>query len=152
MIRQIKTCEITPGCTNMCEGSTDGCGKCNRALRKADKMATNIEQKKEAKKDYQIPKTSPTMDAELRIYSKKRGPWLNGKNCAVFPDQKATQVHHKKGKGFGFFDEWAEEHEITKLNDERFWLAVSQDGHRKIEDNPEWAYKMGFSILRLKKD
>jgi hypothetical protein len=35
------------------------------------------------------------------------------------------------------------------LLDQRFWLAVSRKGHKAIEQNPEWAKKMGFSESRL---
>lgn len=153
MLREIKQCQITPGCTNMCEGSTDGCASCNKALRKANKLADKQDQKREAMFNApEIPKVSPKMAAALRIYSQKRGPWLVGKQCAVFPEQKATQVHHKKGRGFGFADAWAKEHDICLLNDERYWLAVSADGHDKINNNTEWALEMGFSVLRLKKE
>lgn len=51
--------------------------------------------------------------------------------------QKATEVHHKKGR-IG-----------DLLLDQRYWLAVSSEGHRKIEMNPEWAKENGYSLNRL---
>lgn len=60
---------------------------------------------------------------------------------------KATEVHHKLGRR-GFADDWAREKNIPLLIDVRFWLAVSSTGHHKIEADPEWALKMGYSMLR----
>lgn len=72
-------------------------------------------------------------------YLRKRKEFLSlpeNEFCAVFPWLRATEIHHKKGR-------------IGKLlTDERYFLAVSRKGHRKIENNPEWAYEQGFSIRR----
>lgn len=72
-------------------------------------------------------------------YLRKRKIFLSlpeNEFCAVFPWLRATEIHHKKGR-------------IGKLlTDERYFLAVSPEGHRKIENNPEWAYEMGYSIRR----
>jgi len=51
-------------------------------------------------------------------------------------DGKATQVHHKKGRG-------------EYLNRTETWLAVCFNCHRMIEENPEWAKQKGFSLSRL---
>lgn len=72
-------------------------------------------------------------------YLRKRKEFLSlpeNEFCAVFPWLRSTEIHHKKGR-------------IGKLLiDERYFLAVSPEGHRKIENNPEWAYEMGYSIRR----
>lgn len=72
-------------------------------------------------------------------YLRKRKEFLSlpeNEFCAVFPWLRSTEIHHKKGR-------------IGKLlTDERHFLAVSHEGHRKIENNPEWAYEMGYSIRR----
>ena len=66
--------------------------------------------------------------AELRRrYLKAKRRFLENRMCAVFPNKQATQVHHIRGR-LG-----------TLLLNESFWLPVSQDGHRKIHDEPEWA-------------
>lgn len=57
----------------------------------------------------------------------------------------ATEIHHKRKKN-GYADEWAKQNNIPLFIDKRFFLAVSREGHQQIEDNPEWAYKMGYSI------
>jgi len=54
--------------------------------------------------------------------------------CAVFPHLKATQIHHT----------WHREGE--RLNDVRYWLAVSDEGHKKIHAQPVWARNNGFLI------
>lgn len=70
------------------------------------------------------------------------------KQCPVFPNLSTTDVHHKRGR-IGYADEWARLNNISLYLDERYWLAVSRQGHRKIEDNPEWAKSKGFSLNRL---
>lgn len=60
-----------------------------------------------------------------------------------------TDIHHMMGRGLGYADEWAEQHDIPLLLDKRFFLAVSRIGHRWIEENPEKAKERGFSLNRL---
>ena len=59
--------------------------------------------------------------------------------CPIYGTQ-TTEVHHKKGR--------IEE----LLLDQRWWVALSSKGHKKVENNPEWAKEKGFSLSRLAKD
>lgn len=62
--------------------------------------------------------------------------FLKGKICPI-TGEPATEVHHKKGR-------------IGKLlTDVRFFLGVTRKGHKYIEEHPEWAKKMGYSLDRL---
>lgn len=82
------------------------------------------------------------------IYGKLRAEILSKKPmCPVYPTKTATEIHHKRGR-VGYADEWAEQNKISLYIDKRFFLAVSRDGHRKIEENPTWAKEMGFSEPR----
>ena len=95
-----------------------------------------------------IQKMTPKLKRETVLYQKAKLEFLNkpeNKQCAVFPHMKATQVHHRK-KRRGFADEEARDQGLRLLYDPRFFLAVSMDGHRKIEENPEWALEMGYSL------
>lgn len=85
-----------------------------------------------------IKKLSKKRQAENKIYLTIREKFLQeNPQCAVYPSEKATQVHHKKGR-------------IGKLlTDVRYFLPVSDRAHREIELNPEWAKKMGYSLSRL---
>lgn len=85
----------------------------------------------------------------MEEYNRRRPGYLTGKKCAVFPKQKATQIHHMLGRE-GYADDYARENDIPLILDERFWLPVCQDGHDKIEKNPDWAKDNGFSLERLK--
>jgi hypothetical protein len=74
----------------------------------------------------------------LKIYRNLRKAFLAvNKYCAVFGGEKATQVHHGRGRI------------STLLIDMRFWHAVSQRGHEWIGRNPEaarchrWLCKLG---------
>jgi hypothetical protein len=62
---------------------------------------------------------------------------LNNPKCAVFPQLRATEVHHQKGR-IG-----------DLLLDERFWLPVSQKAHDKITRESAWAEENGYTLSRL---
>lgn len=51
-----------------------------------------------------------------------------------------TDVHHMKGR-IG-----------SLLLDTRYWVALSRDGHKYVEENPEWAKAKGYSLNRLTND
>jgi len=48
-----------------------------------------------------------------------------------------TDVHHMKGR-IG-----------DLLLDTRYWVALSREGHKFVEENPEWAKENGYSLNRL---
>lgn len=48
-----------------------------------------------------------------------------------------TDVHHMKGR-IG-----------SLLLDTRYWVALSREGHKYVEENPEWAKENGYSLNRL---
>ena len=101
-----------------------------------DLKPDKVEKPKKSKK---IKHRSDKRAAQERQYAIIRPIFLEGKFCPITGDA-ATQIHHKKGR----IDEL--------LTDVRFFLAVSDAGHKKIEANPEWAYEMGYSLSRLAKD
>lgn len=72
-------------------------------------------------------------NADVKIFLGKP----ENQKCPVTGKQ-TNQVHHKKGR-IG-----------SLLLDQRYWLAVSDEGHREIELNPDWAKEMGYSLSRLK--
>lgn len=97
---------------------------------------------KPIKKEKAVPKKKKALSIkrqeENKVYLTLRKVFLNDKICPV-TGQKATQIHHKAGR-------------VGKLlTDVRYFLAVSDEGHRMIEGNPEWAKKMGYSVERLNK-
>jgi hypothetical protein len=120
------------------------CASHSRALRKSATL--KVKEKKPA-----INKVSDKMAEALRQYAIQRDRFLIGKRCAVEPDEPATTVHHMKGRGFGFADDWAKERGIILLLDERYWLPCSLEGHRFIELNPTFAKEKGWSFDRLEK-
>jgi hypothetical protein len=96
--------------------------------------------KPEKDKPQGINKVSKKRSKDLAEYTHKKKKFLaENPRCAVFPKQMAIDIHHRKGRVGSLF------------LDERYWLGVSRMGHKEIEDNPEWAYKMGYSLLRLEK-
>jgi hypothetical protein len=108
--------------------SGDTCKVCEEVLKEPKEKVTTIR------------KVSKRRAEENAEYHHKRKDFLEkNPKCAVFPNLTATQIHHKKGR-IG-----------SLLTDERYFLPVSDEGHKAIEANPEWAYKVGFSMLRLEK-
>lgn len=152
---------LTEDCGNPVENKDTGlCSSCGHAMRKFERQQVKQEEKrtkqlakareKKLQKEYKpIPKISPKQLAYLSRYTKDKQGWLDGKFCAVFPEQRATEVHHKKGRSINsFLDDWARENDIPLLLDKRKWLAVSSDGHAKITRESQWAFDNGFSELR----
>lgn len=45
---------------------------------------------------------------------------------------RATEVHHRNGR------------EGERLNDQEYWIAVSNEGHKYIHANPKVAYEQGW--------
>ena len=130
-------------CGTLKTESNGRCGSCNRLNRKLEEKA-----QEPLKNQVPIKKRSDKMSGLIARYMAQKLIWIRGKKCAVFPDKQAIDVHHKQGR-VGYADEWAREQDIPLLLDERFWLPVSRDGHTKIEMNPDWAKKKGFSLDRL---
>lgn len=86
-----------------------------------------------------IAKRSKKGQKEDRQYTIKRLRFLaqpGNQRCPV-TGQMATEIHHMKGRVGDL------------LLDQKYWLAVSREGHRKIEENPDWAKEMGYSISRI---
>jgi len=85
---------------------------------------------KKQKKVYIIPKKSAKRAKQDKIYLAKRIVFLKQNQfCAVYPNKKATEIHHKySGKDRDKY-----------YLDETTWLAVSRDGHNWIHSNPKEA-------------
>jgi len=97
-----------------------------------------------------IPKVSKkraVLDAKYTVQKIVFMGKPENKICPV-THQPTTDIHHKMGR-VGFADSWARINNIPLLLDERFWLAVSREGHRQIEENVLWAKENGYSLNRL---
>lgn len=114
-------------------------GKCEIA----DKGESRLKPKKTVK----IKKLSDKKMKQNLQYLADRVIFLGKPENRVCPvtGKHTTEIHHVR-KRRGYADEYARLNNIPLLLDQRFWLAVSREGHQKIEDNPEWAYEMGYSI------
>lgn len=89
-----------------------------------------------------INKRSKKRIAQEIVYSKLRKVFLNKDENKICPITKelATEVHHKKGR-IG-----------ELLNDTKYWVALSHNGHEFVENNPIWAKENGYSLNRLDND
>ncbi|QNS40152.1 hypothetical protein H0S70_06985 [Chryseobacterium manosquense] len=93
----------------------------------------------EKKKPKPIPKMSKKRQQEIREYTIKRLQFLaqpENLKCPI-TGERATEIHHMRGR-IG-----------SLLLDTRYWLAVSRNGHRRIEENPEWAKENNYSLNRI---
>lgn len=97
------------------------------------------EKKTVQKKKYKIPPISKKRKIENAKYLVLRAEFLGKKENSICPvtGKKATEIHHKKGRVGSLF------------LDVRYWLGVSREGHKLIEENPEWAKEKGYSLNRL---
>jgi hypothetical protein len=86
-----------------------------------------------------IPKVSKKRQIENAKYSVLRIEFLGKKENQICPITKkpTTDIHHKKGRVGSLF------------LDENYWVALSREGHKFVEENPEWARKNGYSLDRL---
>lgn len=131
------------------------CGKEFKKFKSTDKYCSSsceVSDKgfKEKKKPKPIPKVSVKRKIENLKYSALRIEFLGKKENKICPitKQPTTEVHHMAGR-IGFADEWARLNNIPLLIDVRYFLAVSRNGHRWIEENPVEAKKMRYSVDRL---
>lgn len=119
------------------------CATCNKMWRKTRQV-------KAFEPAPPIKKRSDIMTKMMAIYRPKAAKFLVGRMCAVIPDKKATQVHHMYNRSIDeFADDWAREHNIPYLLDDRFWLPTSDEGHDKITEDSAWAWEQGFSFKRV---
>jgi hypothetical protein len=93
--------------------------------------------KYKANKQYKQRRIKPISDKRKKnnvTYSKKRSQFLSlpeNKKCHICKEKPASQVHHKYGRiGKAFLDE-------------RTWMAVDGDCHRRIDEETGWALDNG---------
>ena len=86
-----------------------------------------------------IPKVSDKRKVENLKYLAQRIIFLGKKENQICPitKQPTTDVHHKKGRTG------------TLYLDENYWVALSREGHKFVEENPIWAKENGYSLNRL---
>ncbi len=109
--------------------------------------STGVSRNKPTSKQQRTP-IPPRSSKKIKLdaaYSTLREQYLkNHPQCeasiqGICSGKGATQIHHKIGKiGEDYLDD-------------KHFLAVDFECHRYLEDNPEYAYSMGFSELRLTK-
>jgi len=116
------------------------------------KCQIRIDNSKKVKVPTRIKQVSEKRKLEDIEYKRLRLEFLSKSENKICPitGQQATEVHHKR-KRRGYADNWARENKISLYLDTRFWLGVSRDGHDWIENNPEEAYKLGYSIKNNQK-
>jgi hypothetical protein len=88
---------------------------------------------------YKIPKVSEKRKVENAKYLVLRIEFLGkpeNQKCPI-TGKPTTDVHHSKGR-IG-----------SLLLDTRYWIALSREGHKYVEENPEWAKENGYSLNRL---
>lgn len=86
-----------------------------------------------------IPKVSEKRKLDNIIYNSERIKFLmlpENKICPI-TKQPTTDIHHSKGRIGSLF------------LDKKYWIALSREGHKKVEENPEWAKENGYSLNRL---
>lgn len=113
----------------------------------------DTEGKPEIKKSKPINKKSKKQKVLDAKYSVLRIEFLGKPENQICPITKlaTTDVHHKMGR-IGFADQWARDNDTPLLLDTRFWVSLSREGHKYVEENPVWAKENGYSLSRLEKN
>lgn len=90
---------------------------------------------------YKIPKVSDKRKIDNFKYSVLRIEFLGKKENKICPitKQPTTDIHHMRGRVGSLF------------LDTNFWIALSREGHKFVEENPKWAKENGYSFDRLNK-
>lgn len=86
-----------------------------------------------------VKKVSDKRLEENNQYKKLRLEFLSLPENTICPIKNipTTDIHHKKGRVGSLF------------LDTKYWVALSREGHKFVEENPEWAKENGFSVSRL---
>ena len=88
---------------------------------------------------YKIPQVSDKRKVLNAKYSVLRIEFLGkpeNQKCPI-TGKPTTDVHHSKGRVGNL------------LLDTKYWIALSREGHKFVEENPEWAKENGYSLNRL---
>lgn len=144
-VKEFKDCKVCGTEFKMYRTTDKYCSP--NCMRKDPKFKQNISLK-EIKPIRQVSKKQQILNSKYLVLNKEFLSKPENQICPV-TGEKATEIHHKKGRK-GFADDWARENNIPLLIDVRFFLAVSRKGHMKIELEPEWAKEMGYSVNRIK--
>lgn len=125
------------------------CGKEFTPQHSSLEIACSFECAKEGRKPdlklktvYKIPKVSKKRQVEQLQYQVLRTEFLSKPENKICPitGRETTDIHHKKGRVGSLF-----------LNTD-FWIALSREGHKFVEENPEWSKANGYSLNRLSND
>lgn len=115
--------------------------KCTNDNKKPSKIKQNKPIRQVSKKQAVI--NSKYTVQRIQYLSKEEN-----KNCFVDGCiRKANTVEHTRGRGKGFFDEYAEQNNIPKTLDERFWKPCCLEHNLEFERNPELSKKYQLSKL-----
>jgi len=86
-----------------------------------------------------IARVSNKRASEEKIYAKLRREFLEREENKICPitGEITTEVHHMEGRTG------------KRYLDTNTWLALSHEGHKKVELNPVWAKEKGYSRNRI---
>lgn len=81
-----------------------------------------------------LKKISDKRKAQVAVYSLLKKQFLKDNPKCLVTGKPSTQIHHINHR------------EGERLNDTRYWMAVSQEGHDYIHANPKESYEKGWLI------
>lgn len=122
------------------------CASCNTIARKSGRVKVSDNGKAINSRSAKGKEVDKRYLAKLRT-------WKKGKKCiASFKHDCSGNVecHHLHGRSDDrFFDEYAEEKGIVLTLDERFWIPLCSNAHRKVTDDSRFAWENGYSFKRV---
>lgn len=115
--------------------------KRNKPLMRKTPLRGNPDKIREWKQrtSQRLPARATRRAKQERTYSDDRPAFIRAYPLCPVTGKRTNQVHHSaKREGL-----W--------LNLKRYWIAVSDEGHRYIEDHKEWAETKGL-MVRIRED
>ena len=130
----MRTCEITPGCENLCEGRTNGCASCNHAARKAERQAKKMQIVRP------MPKVTEKRADQLQEYYAIKAEFLIANPCCAVEGcyLKSVDVHHAKGR------------QGDLLTNTKWFVPICRKHHDYFQEHSKEAIEKGISVSRTK--
>lgn len=137
------------------ECRNEGCDNTFTPFRTTDKYCSyncaKSNEKPKKRKFTPIRQVSKKQGSINRQYSKDRKVFLSkpeNKKCFIDGcNREGNTVEHTKGRGHGYFDDWAEQKGICKTLDQRYWKPCCIQHNLELERNSKLSKKYQLSKL-----
>ena len=110
--------------------------ECNNPVWSKDRCKWHPTETTKKKQNYIKPISDKRM-AQMKMYRQVRDEYMMSHPKCEVCNNDASDLHHKRGRVGDYY------------TDIKHFLSVCRSCHTKIEENPEWAKRFGYSENRL---